>query len=159
MCGFAALFQPKRKFDPKLLDEINADLFHRGPDSGDVMNESGFSLIVRRLAIMDPRADADQPMTDPTGRYTLVYNGEIYNYLELRDELIGRGVQFKTTGDTEVLLQGFIAWGDGVVDKLEGMYAFAIIDRLEGRAVIARDPFGIKPLYLLRKGKPGGGGE
>ncbi len=152
MCGFAALFQPNCKFDPKLLEKMNADLFHRGPDSGDVVEESGFALIVRRLAIMDPRTGADQPMSDPTGRYTLAYNGEIYNYLDLRKELIGRGVLFKTTGDTEVLLQGFMAWGEEVVDKLEGMYAFAIVDRLKNRAVVARDPFGIKPLYLLRKG-------
>jgi len=153
MCGFAALFEPARPFDPDLLAGMNRDLFHRGPDSGGQTSEPGLALVFRRLAIMDPRAEADQPMSDEEGRYTLVFNGEIYNYRDLRTELEAQGQRFRTTGDTEVLLRGFMQWGKNLFGRLEGMYALVVVDRREQRAVAARDPFGIKPLYLLRRGK------
>lgn len=150
MCGFAALFEPNRRFDPDLLTAMDADLHHRGPDSGGVAREDGWALVFRRLAILDPHAQSDQPMHDPDDRCVLVFNGEIYNYRTLRASLEDAGVRFRTDGDTEALLQGYLHWGEGVLDRLEGMYAFCLIDRARGVAVAARDPLGIKPLYMLR---------
>jgi len=152
MCGFAAFFEPGRRFSAELLAGADADLHHRGPDSGGRMLEPGWALVFRRLAILDPRTEADQPMTDPGGRCTVVFNGEIYNYKALRAELESAGHDFRTTGDTEVLLRGYLHWGDEVLDRLEGMYAFVLVDRRENRAVAARDPFGIKPLYMAARG-------
>jgi asparagine synthase (glutamine-hydrolysing) len=152
MCGFAAFFEPGRLFSPELLRGANRDLYHRGPDSEGTVNEDGFSLVFRRLSIIDLSDDANQPMTDPTGRCSIVYNGEIYNYKELRKELQSLGAVFHTQSDTEVILQGYLLWGEKILDRLEGMYAFAIVDRREDRAIVARDPYGIKPLYVLRNG-------
>jgi asparagine synthase (glutamine-hydrolysing) len=153
MCGLAAFFEPGRLFGEELLDGADRDLFHRGPDSGGRAAEPGWALVFRRLAIMDPGHGADQPMTDETGRCTIIFNGEIYNFRKLRSELEARGAKFRTTGDTEVILQGYLQWGDGVLDRLEGMYAFVLIDRVRGAAIAARDPFGIKPLYLTQSGQ------
>ena len=152
VCGFVAMFEPGRRFETDLLERMGGDIFHRGPDSGGIVEEEGFGLSVRRLAIIDPGAASDQPMSDRRGRYTLVFNGEIYNHRELRRTLIERGVRFRTDGDTEVLLQGFMTWGNAVLERLEGMYAFVIVDRRERRAFAARDPLGIKPLYFRRLG-------
>ncbi len=151
MCGFAAMFEPGRTFAPDLLRAMDADLFHRGPDSGGLDSRPGHALVFRRLSILDTRDDADQPMHDESGRYALVYNGEIYNYRALRGELETAGHKFRTTGDTEVLLRGFIEWGEGVLDRLEGMYAFVMVDHETRTVTAARDPFGIKPLYVMRQ--------
>ncbi len=112
----------------------------------------GAALVFRRLAIIDTRAVSDQPMASADGRQTLVFNGEIYNFKDLRRELISAGVKLRTEGDSEVILEGYRHWGQGVVDRLEGMFAFVIVDHDKGIAFAARDPFGIKPLYLLRHG-------
>jgi len=149
VCGFVALAEPGRTFAPDLLANLQNDLLHRGPDSGGVLAEPGVGLAFRRLAVLDPAATSDQPMTDLTGRYSLVFNGEIYNFHRLRTELEEAGVRFRTTGDTEVILAGYAHWGEAVFDRLEGMFAAVIVDRSERRLVAARDPFGIKPLYLL----------
>lgn len=150
MCGFAALFAPSWICPPDVASAIEQDLYHRGPDSGGHVTELGFSLIFRRLSIMDPAARSDQPMTSPDGRYTLIFNGEIYNFRTIRMMLEQAGHQFVGTGDSEVILRGFMEWGSGVFDYLEGMYACVIVDRVSGRAIAARDPLGIKPLYLRR---------
>jgi asparagine synthase (glutamine-hydrolysing) len=152
MCGFAALFDPGRRFAPDLLAGIDHDLVHRGPDSGGVASWPGAALVFRRLAIIDTRAASDQPMASADGRQTLVFNGEIYNYKALRRELLSKGVTLRTEGDTEVILEGYRHWGEAVVDRLEGMFAFVIVDHAKGIAFAARDPFGIKPLYLLSHG-------
>ncbi|GBE41952.1 MAG TPA: asparagine synthase (glutamine-hydrolyzing) [Rhizobiales bacterium] len=152
MCGLAAFFEPGRTFPEHLLAGADADLFHRGPDSGGRAAEPGWAMVFRRLAIMDPGHGADQPMNDEQGRCTLVFNGEIYNFRELRAHLEAAGARFRTNGDTEVLLQGYLHWGTGILDRLEGMYAFVLVDRREGVALAARDPFGIKPLYLCESG-------
>src|ERR1041385_1594506 len=148
MCGLAAFFSPGRVFPEALLARVEHDLAHRGPDSAGRAAEPGWGLVFRRLAIMDPSESADQPMSDATGRCTLIFNGEIYNFRALRGELEAAGVRFGTGSDTEVILQGYLRWGADVVDRLEGMYAFVLVDRTQNIAIAARDPFGIKPLYL-----------
>lgn len=152
MCGLAAFFEPGRRFPDALLAGADRDLYHRGPDSAGHAAEPGWALVFRRLAIMDPGSASDQPMTDETGRCTLIFNGEIYNFRALRTELESAGVRFRTNGDTETILQGYLRWGEGVLDRIEGMYAFVLIDRKRNVALAARDPFGIKPLYLTQHG-------
>ena len=104
----------------------------------------------RRLSILDLSAAGHQPMATQDGRYWVTYNGEIYNYLELRRELEGRGVRFRTSSDTEVLLEAYRAWGVGMLPRLVGMFAFALLDTRDNTVLLARDQFGIKPLYLAR---------
>lgn len=152
MCGFAAFFEPGRLFPDALLDGADADLHHRGPDSGGRWREPGGALVFRRLSILDPRPVSDQPMRDPTGRFVLVFNGEIYNFRALRRELESHGIAFRTSGDTEVLLQALMHWGEGALDRLEGMYAFVLVDTRANTVLAARDPLGIKPLYMARQG-------
>ena len=152
MCGFVALSEPGRFFEESLMTKMESDLHHRGPDSGGLSIEQGFALAFRRLAILDPAAGADQPMNDPTGRRTIVFNGEIYNYRRLRAELEAAGTQFRTNGDTEVILAAYAAWGEDCFARLEGMFAIVIIDRDTNQLIAARDPFGIKPLYVAQRG-------
>ncbi len=152
MCGLAALFDPGRRFDTALLAGMEDDLFHRGPDSGGTVSEPGLALVFRRLAILDPGSQADQPMSDASGRCTLVFNGEIYNYRALRLALEQEGVRLRTSGDTEVVLEGYLRWGEDVLSRLEGMFAFCLVDRERGVALAARDPQGIKPLYMVHAG-------
>ncbi len=152
MCGLAALFEPGRRFDPALLAGMEDDLFHRGPDSGGCVSEPGLALVFRRLAILDPGSQADQPMSDASGRCSLVFNGEIYNYRALRQTLEQEGVRLRTSGDTEVVLEGYLHWGEDVLNRLEGMFAFCLVDRERGVALAARDPLGIKPLYMMHSG-------
>ncbi len=106
----------------------------------------------RRLSIIDSSLAAGQPMATDDGRYVLAYNGEIYNYIELRSTLETIGERFQTRSDTEVLLKGFARWGFDVLNRAEGMFAFVLIDRLAGTAVLARDCFGMKPLYYALNG-------
>lgn len=152
MCGFAAFFRPGYEWDNAFLHSVGRDLFHRGPDSEGITSEPGAALVFRRLAIMDPEVRSDQPMSDDEGLHTLVFNGEIYNHVALRAELESSGERFVTGSDTEVILRGYRQWGEGILDRLEGMYAFALVDRRKGKALVARDPFGIKPLYMIRVG-------
>ena len=152
MCGLAALFEPGRRFDPALLAGMEDDLFHRGPDSGGCVSEPGLALVFRRLAILDPGSQADQPMSDASGRCSLVFNGEIYNYRALRRALEQEGVRLRTSGDTEVVLEGYLRWGEDILNRLEGMFAFCLVDRKRGVALAARDPLGIKPLYMMHSG-------
>src|SRR5690606_31752095 len=101
----------------------------------------------RRLSIID-LAGSPQPMRSHDGRYTIVYNGEIYNYLELREELAGRGHRFSTSGDTEVLIEAWRAWGEDCLARLNGMFAFLLWDSETDSLFAARDPFGKKPLFV-----------
>ena len=148
MCGIAALVEPGRTFDDHLLDAVDRDLLHRGPDAGGRLSEPGVALVHRRLSILDPTAAADQPMTDPSGTATLVFNGEIYNYRALRADLVAAGHRLRTDGDSEALLLGYLEWGDEVFSRAEGMFAAVLLDRRHNCLVAARDPLGIKPLYL-----------
>jgi asparagine synthase (glutamine-hydrolysing) len=126
-------------------------LTSRGPDERGDWHEQDIHLGHRRLSIID-LAHGQQPMQSADGRYVLVYNGEVYNFPALRDELASLGVAMKTHCDTEVLLEGYAQWGRGVLNKLDGMFAFVVWDRHEKTLFAARDRFGIKPLYYSTQG-------
>lgn len=131
---------------------------HRGPDDlgefswNDPSSAVRVDLGLTRLAILDLSEAGHQPMTLPGGRYTISFNGEITNYVELRDELIAAGEHFVSGSDTEVLLKAWGRWGLAALDRLEGMFAFAVLDTLERTLTLARDPFGIKPLFYSHTG-------
>ncbi len=120
----------------------------RGPDGAGMFQMNGFAAGHRRLKIIDLTEHAQQPMIDNTLGLGIVYNGAIYNYPELRAELQSRGHRFFSTGDTEVILKAYAEWGDSFVERLAGMFAFALWERDSGRLLLARDRLGIKPLYL-----------
>jgi asparagine synthase (glutamine-hydrolysing) len=127
---------------------------HRGPDGEghEAFGVHGTTVELGhlRLAIIDLDPRANQPFLAADGRYAIVFNGEIYNYIELREELLRQGCTFRTQSDTEVLLQAWSTWGERALDRFVGMFAFVLLDRQAGEVVLARDPFGIKPLYLAR---------
>jgi asparagine synthase (glutamine-hydrolysing) len=148
MCGICGSydFSRGRPADRELLERMNATLVHRGPDGGGVHLDGPVGLAARRLAIID-LAHGDQPMATQDGRLSVVQNGEILNHLELRAELEREGVRFRTRCDTEVLLHMYRRHGPEFVSRLRGMFAIALWDRERGRLLLARDRFGIKPLY------------
>src|SRR5579863_4607909 len=168
MCGIAGILSSgptTNSFLPTMLREME----HRGPDDdgwllatpGEGMRcgrgpvPSGLASVAlghRRLAILDLAPTGAQPMVTPDGRFAMTYNGEIYNYVELREELERGGWRFRSTGDTEVLLAGWATWGAGVLRRLTGMFALCVVDFAAGRAFLARDPFGIKPLFIAQVG-------
>ena len=154
MCGITGFIDLKRaSAAERLRDDVRrmADaLVHRGPDMGDqwVDPEIGLALGFRRLAIIDLTPTGHQPMTSADGRFVVVYNGEAYNFVDLRAELEAAGHTFRGTSDTEVFLEGCVAWGvEATVGRLNGMFAFALWDRREKRLWLGRDRIGIKPLY------------
>ncbi len=146
MCGiFGAVAWRGERPDVDRLRRTTNLLRHRGPDGGGYWSEDGVFLGHRRLAIIDLDTGA-QPMATTDGRFVITFNGEIYNYAELREELGAAGAAFRTRSDTEVILEGYAAWGTDVVRRLEGMFAFALYDRRDGSVLLARDRFGEKPL-------------
>ena len=126
-------------------------MIHRGPDDWGIASVGGATIGMRRLAIFDP-ANGHQPMVTPDGRFTLVFNGAIYNYGPLREELEALGYSFRTRCDTEVLLAALAHWGEDCLIRLRGMFAFALWDSAEESLFAARDPFGIKPFYFIQDG-------
>src|SRR6516165_4625230 len=132
-----------------------ATMRHRGPDAGGTLLWEDGALAHRRLSILDPSTAANQPFVDSQDRAALVFNGEIYNYRELRKHLEARGHVFRTTSDTEVLLAGYLEWGERCVDRLNGMFAFAVWDYRRRALFLARDRLGKKPLFFALL--PGGG--
>ena len=148
MCGIAGFNFPDRE----LITSMNACLAHRGPDHGNVYVDDAVSLGHRRLSIIDLSAASHQPMSDPSGETWLVYNGEIYNFRELRASLEREGASFRSSGDSEVLLHAYRRRGVSFLRELNGMFALALYDKPRGRLLLARDPFGIKPLYYHEAG-------
>lgn len=154
MCGlngvlsFAGGAEPHRA----ALERMTSLLTHRGPDGDGVTVDGACGLGHNRLAILDLSDAASQPMRSPCGRWTVVYNGEIYNYRELRTELRSRGIEIRSSGDTEVLLQGFIHWGKALLGRLNGIFALAVWDREARTLFLARDQVGIKPLFYAHTG-------
>ena len=149
MCGIAGVIHAGRNIppDPGLLERFRQSLDHRGPDDHGILAEPGIGLVHTRLSILDLSRRARQPMESPGGRFVLSYNGEIYNYRELRAELAARGAEFRTTSDTEVIVQLAEREGLEALRRLEGMFAFALYDRREHRLLLVRDRLGIKPLF------------
>lgn len=154
MCGLAGELRfDNQPADLAAVERITHHLAPRGPDAWGFHSEGPVALGHRRLKIMDLAEASGQPMIDTTLGLSLVFNGAIYNYPELRKELEALGYRFFSGGDTEVLLKGYHAWGKDLLPKLNGMFAFAIWERDARRLFIARDRLGIKPLYLARDGQ------
>ncbi|MCK5371465.1 MAG: asparagine synthase (glutamine-hydrolyzing), partial [Cyclobacteriaceae bacterium] len=149
MCGITGIYALNLagKMHMINLSNATAQIERRGPDARGVWMNDFVGLGHRRLSIIDVSYNASQPMKDADGRYTIVYNGEIYNFRELKEELLGRGVEFKSTSDTEVLLYAYINYKERCLSKLNGFFSFAIYDEKENSLFLARDRYGIKPLY------------
>ena len=151
MCGILGVLHHKscEMPDPDRLMTSARLLQHRGPDHQAIFADEGMGMVHTRLALLDLSPRSNQPFRDREDRYVLAYNGEIYNYRELRAELEALGVEFRTTSDTEVLLECLIHFGiNATLPRLEGMFAFGLYDRVEHSLVVARDRFGIKPLHV-----------
>ncbi len=146
MCGICGIIDPQQRFNPSVVHDMTMSLRHRGPDGQATKQLNGAWFGHARLSIID-LISGDQPMADPDSRYYIVFNGEIYNYRELRRQLEGDGCTFRTQSDTEVILQGYLRWGKRFVLQLNGQFAFAIWDDQEKILFAARDRFGEKPFY------------
>ncbi len=146
MCGICGIVALRSAPDRERLEAMSATLVHRGPDSSGLVMQGPAALAARRLSIIDLET-GDQPIANEDGMVHVVQNGEIYNYRELRAELERSGHAFRTHGDTEVLVHAYEEWGDVFPRRLRGMFAVAIWDAPRGRLLLARDAFGIKPLY------------
>ena len=148
MCGIAGLIAWKSGVaDPELVAAMGEIIAHRGPDDDGVWCDGPVGLAFRRLAILDLSPAGHQPMESDDGQQVLVFNGEIYNYRELRQELEGLGHRFRSTSDTEVLLRSYLQWGRDCVTRFNGMWAFLLHDRKRGLVFGSRDRFGVKPMY------------
>jgi asparagine synthase (glutamine-hydrolysing) len=148
MCGIAGHVGPTAR---ELLPAMLGLLKHRGPDDSGIHASDDVGLGMTRLAIID-LVTGQQPMSDPAGRYWIVFNGEIYNFRQLRTMLEADGRAFRTRSDTEVILQSYVAWGEACVERFRGMFAFAIWDAAQRRLFLARDRLGKKPLYYWHRG-------
>jgi asparagine synthase (glutamine-hydrolysing) len=148
MCGIVGIFdtQGNREIDREALRRMNESQHHRGPDEGELYLEKGLGMGHRRLSVIDV-ATGQQPFLNAARDVSLVFNGEIYNYRALRDELAALGHVFRTKSDTEVVLQAWLAWGPECVQRLRGMFAFGIWDRRRQTLFLARDHVGVKPMF------------
>jgi len=150
MCGIAGIFNLNgERVDRELLHKMDEVLKHRGPDGHGEIIEENIGLANRRLAIIDPTAKGQQPMSSIDGNYWITFNGEIFNYLTLRDDLINKGFRFKSHSDTETILYGFIHYGKLFVKKLIGQFAFCIWDKKNKLFFLARDHLGVNPLFYI----------
>ena len=148
MCGIAGRFNfdPRRPVDRDVLVAMTDAVAHRGPDASGYYSAPGIGLGHRRLSIID-LSTGDQPLTNEDGTVWVVFNGEIYNFAEVRAELASAGHRFRTSSDTEVIVHGYEQWGERCVDRFRGMFAFALWDANARRLMLARDRLGVKPLY------------
>jgi asparagine synthase (glutamine-hydrolysing) len=147
MCGIAGWLDWESPVNPQLVQKITDALSHRGPDASGVKELGPIVLGHRRLSIIDTASTNDQPLSDTSNDYWIVFNGEIYNYLELRRQLESHGSKFRTQGDTEVILEAYKHWGAECLGRLNGMFSFALWDARTQRLLIARDRLGEKPLF------------
>jgi len=154
MCGVCGEFRfDENAVNSQTLQRMLVPLQSRGPDNEGVYQSKAVGLGHRRLSIIDLSANANQPMQDADTHLTIVFNGTIYNYPQLREQLIQKGHRFVSTGDTEVILKAYAEWGKDCVTKLVGMFAFAIWDDAKQELFLARDRLGIKPLYYSQADK------
>jgi asparagine synthase (glutamine-hydrolysing) len=153
MCGIAGVWDPDGvRVEEERLRAVARSIRHRGPDDAGSYTSDGVGLVAVRLAVLDVTDAAHQPMASDDGRHVLVYNGELYNFRELKAELEALGHQFRSRGDTEVVLRAFVEWGPGCIERFNGMFAFAVWDDVARELFLARDRWGIKPLYYAREG-------
>ena len=145
MCGIAGILNRKEFVQPEQIKRMTDSMSHRGPDAEGFFVDRELAFGHRRLSIIDLSEAANQPFDDDTGRYVIVFNGEIYNYAEIKPSL--SDYPFRTHGDTEVILAGYIKWGPGCLYRLRGMFTIVIWDKQERELFIARDRLGVKPLY------------
>ena len=163
MCGIAGIIGRLDEKNRSALQRMNDAMVHRGPDDGGTWasdaDERGWGALLahRRLSILDLSTAGHQPMVDPVTGHVIVFNGEIYNFQELRQRLLAEGQRFQSSGDTAVMLRAIGLHGPGAVSWLRGMFAFACWDPKQRRVLLARDPLGIKPLYLARSRDPESG--
>jgi len=148
VCGLVGWIGPiGDEPDDNAMQAAALTLVNRGPDSHGAWRDAGVALAHRRLAVLDVSAAGAQPMMSRSGRYVIVHNGEVYNFLELRDSIAGTGYRWRSESDTEVIVEAYERWGAACLRRLNGMFAFAIYDRKSGELFVARDRLGVKPLY------------
>ena len=154
MCGIVGYFnRAGEPGSPVWIRRMTDVIAHRGPDGEGSFVEDGVAFGHRRLAIIDLSPAGHQPMMSPDGRFVITYNGELYNFQELRLELEALGCQFRSRTDTEVILYAYAQWGEQALLRFNGMFAFAIWDRQRKELFLARDRYGIKPLYVAAQGE------
>lgn len=154
MCGITGIFNIDRKPVPLgILDKMTKIIAHRGPDGEGFWNDGYIGFGHRRLSIIDLSPAGHQPMMSSDGRYIITYNGEVYNFLQIRIELEKAGYRFHSNTDTEVIINSIAEWGVNAVSRFNGMFAFALWDLKEKKLILARDRYGIKPLYYFFNGK------
>ncbi len=154
MCGIYGVYN--KRIDELLAKRCLDEIAHRGPDGEGLVMWDHVTFGHRRLAIMDVSDNGHQPMSDASGRYHIIFNGEVYNFLEIRRELTNKGYRFVSDSDTEVILYAYIEWGEGCLDRFNGMWAFAIYDREEDTVFLSRDRYGVKPLFYIEGQGPEG---
>lgn len=152
MCGIAGYLGPSTEAHVQRVAYMAQAIAHRGPDDSGTWSDGRVVLAHRRLSVIDISSAGHQPMISECGRYVLTYNGEIYNYIELRRELQSLGFRFRSNSDSEVLLAAFAAWGEHCVSRFNGMWAFAVWDRQAEHLFVSRDRFGEKPFYYVLQG-------
>ena len=153
MCGLVVIIKQKKKINKSELISIRDSMIDRGRDGKGlyISKNKKVGLGFRRMSIIDTSKKANQPMSNSSNKQMkIIFNGEIYNYLELKKKLLQKGYKFKSNSDTEVILNGYIEWGHKIVKLLEGMFSFVIYNETKGELFISRDPFGIKPLYIYK---------
>ena len=148
MCGIAGIINfTDDLVKEDVLNQMGEAIKHRGPDDSGVWTNGKTGFSHQRLSIIDTSKSGHQPMHSPDSRYSIIFNGEIYNHNDFRSELKAKGFEFKSTSDTEVLLYMYITYGASMLHRLNGMFAFAIWDDQKNELFVARDRYGIKPLY------------
>ena len=149
MCGIVGMIKKNgREAEGLLIRRMNDKIIHRGPDDSGIFVEGIVGLGHRRLSILDLSKAGKQPMHSIDGRFVIVFNGEIYNYVELKKELQQEGAKFQNETDTEVIMEAYRYWGTDCTKRFNGMWAFALLDKQENNILFSRDRFGVKPLYL-----------
>lgn len=154
MCGIAGIINfDKTTVKSNVLEKMKRSLYHRGPDANGIYSENNIGLVHTRLSILDLSKKANQPFISKNKRYVLIYNGELYNFKKLRNELLKKKIKFFTNSDTEVVLNSLIYYGPSVIKRFNGMFAFVFYDKKENKFLLARDRYGIKPLYYTHSDK------